>query len=76
MSFFYTKQELTVKKHTLNFVLKQVNDVLSSKTPGNKPIGICLNKLQRHQNTLGYLFTTFEASELIEALVFDSFYHY
>lgn len=76
MSFFYTKQELTVKKHTLNFVLKQVNDVLSSKTPGNKPVGVCVNAIKPHHEYPSHLFTTQEASELIETLVFDSFYHY
>ncbi len=78
--FCPTNQELYVKKHTVDFVMKQVRHMLAEHSFRNKvyrnggQIPVCLDKLPRHYDS-NTLLTTVEASDLIERMYFDSLYY-
>lgn len=68
MSFEYTKAELTVKKHSVGFLYKQVRDVLNQK----RIVGMCTNRMPLDY---GQLLTTAEADSVINHVLFDSYFY-
>ena len=67
-NFVFTHTEQTVRRHNVGFIAKQVKDVLDLK----RIKGICMNKMPRDE---GQLYTTREASKIIDDIVWDSVYH-
>ena len=65
----FTKDERTVKRHDVNFIFGQVRAVLSDK--GIQ--GVNVNRAPDHD---GQLYTTQEASTIIDRMVIDSIFGY
>ena len=64
----FTNVEKTVKRHNVNFIVKQARDVLNSKNIA----GLCTNQLPRDY---GQHYTTEEASKIIDEVVGDSLFY-
>jgi predicted xylose isomerase-like sugar epimerase len=64
----FTNVEKTVKRHNVNFIVKQARDVLNSKNIA----GLCTNQLPLDY---GQLYTTEEASKIIDKVVGDSLFY-
>lgn len=70
MTFHYTYNEINVLRHDVGFIVKQVKSVLANK----RVRSICLSQLPDDN---GQLYTTEQASRIIDAVVNDSlYYHY
>ena len=66
--FAFTFKEQTVRRHPVSFLVQQVKAVLDLK----RIKGICMNKMP---DDSGQLYTTAEASRIIDDVVWDSVYH-
>lgn len=64
----FTFEEKTIKRHNVNFIAKQAKDVLELKGT----MQMCINELP---TDYGQLYTTVEASGIINNVVFDSRSH-
>ena len=64
----FTNVEKTIKRHNVNFIVKQALDVLNSKNIA----GLCTNQLPLDY---GQLYTTEEASKIIDEVVGDSLFY-
>lgn len=64
----FTTKEKTVRKHNVNFIMGQVRAVLKEK----RVEGICVNCAP---DDYGQLYTTEEASVLIDRIVDDSLFY-
>jgi hypothetical protein len=64
----FTRKEKTVRKHNVNFIMGQVRAVLNEK----RVQGICVNCAPDDH---GQLYTTEEASVMINAIVDDSLFY-
>ena len=64
----FTNVEKTIKRHNVNFIVKQARDVLNSKNIA----GLCTNQLPLDY---GQLYTTEEASKIIDKVVGDSLFY-
>lgn len=70
MTFRYTYDEINVLRHDVGFIAKQVKSVLANK----RVRSICLSQLPDDN---GQLYTTEQASRIIDSVVNDSlYYHY
>ena len=70
MSFFFTHQERTVKKHTVGSAVTQATAVLNLKNP---TMGICMDAVGT--SSLDEKITTEQLSDLIEEIVKDSLFY-
>jgi hypothetical protein len=69
MAYFdYTFKEKTVRRHNVGFIHKQVRAVLDLKNIK----GMCMNKMPADH---GQLYTTEQASRIINDVVQDSIYY-
>lgn len=68
MYFRYTDKEVFVQRHDVAFIIKQARDVLKSK----RIESVCTNQLPVDY---GQLYTTEEASQIIDGIVSDSVYY-
>lgn len=67
-TFAFTHRESTLRRHNVNFLMQQVKAVLELK----RVKGVCMNKMPIDN---GQLYTTREASRIIDDVVWDSVYH-
>lgn len=67
MSIF-TFKEKTLKRHDVNFIATQIRSVLNERRIRQ----MCTNKLPYDS---GQLYTTEQASRIIDSVVWDSVYH-